>query len=292
MPNRVIREGILDSDRVNALSWQGEVFYRRLHSIVDDYGCYDARSPVLRSKLFPLRLEKVSISDIEKMMRECVDAALVRCYTVSGKNYLEVINFNQTVRIKKRKFPPPEGNAPQMQADASRCVPETNPNQSGFGFETGLESETETNPEGADAVFLFFIENFNKITSKNFSGSKNTRKELDLRINEGFKIEQIIDAVKKCFGDKFHQDNPNHLTPDFILKLEKLEKYINYQAPRDSSSGNKNMIDYWDKKFYEGLSEQDRSKYHKILHDNGFKPVKKKINGIEKLIEFTKLSVA
>ena len=36
MPNRILREGILTSERVNALSWEAEVFYRRLMSAVDE----------------------------------------------------------------------------------------------------------------------------------------------------------------------------------------------------------------------------------------------------------------
>ncbi len=38
MPNRVIREGILNSQRVNKLTEPAELFYRRLMSVVDDFG--------------------------------------------------------------------------------------------------------------------------------------------------------------------------------------------------------------------------------------------------------------
>ncbi len=38
MPNRIIREGILTSEAVNSLSWEAEVFFRRLLSVVDDFG--------------------------------------------------------------------------------------------------------------------------------------------------------------------------------------------------------------------------------------------------------------
>lgn len=108
MPNRIIREGILDSERVDKLSWAGEVFYRRLHSVVDDYGCFDGRPEVLRTKLFPIRTGKVTVTDIGKWLGECSDAGLVSCYTVSGKPYIEVMDFHQHVRIKKRKYPDPQ----------------------------------------------------------------------------------------------------------------------------------------------------------------------------------------
>jgi hypothetical protein len=38
MPNRELREGILTSERINALTFPAEVFYRRLMSVVDDFG--------------------------------------------------------------------------------------------------------------------------------------------------------------------------------------------------------------------------------------------------------------
>lgn len=144
MPNRVVREGILDSDRVNKLSWSAEVFYRRLMSVVDDFGRFDARVDVLRSKLFPLRIDKVSIADVEKWLTECVGAGLVSTYLVNQKPYLEILDFGQTVRIKKSKFPPPDMH---MQANASICMPETKRNET----ESGIETESETESETADA---------------------------------------------------------------------------------------------------------------------------------------------
>ena len=138
MPNRVVRESILDSDRVNQLSWASEVFYRRLMSIVDDFGRCDARSEILRSKLYPLRLGVVSSSDIVKWLDECSGAGLIRRYTISSREYLEILDFNQTVRIKKGKVPAPDSDCKQMHADAtqmiSTCMSETKRN----------ESETET----------------------------------------------------------------------------------------------------------------------------------------------------
>jgi activator of HSP90 ATPase len=107
MPNRILREGIIDSERVNKLSWAAEVFYRRLMSVVDDYGRYDGRAEILRVRLYPLKIDVVSQKDIISWLKECIDAQLVRMYTVEGKTYIEILNFNQTIRIKKPKYPAP-----------------------------------------------------------------------------------------------------------------------------------------------------------------------------------------
>lgn len=106
MPNRILREGILTSPAVCRLGWAEEVFYRRLHSVVDDFGRYFADAGLLRAACYPRQLNKVSDSDIGKWLRACVDAALVRVYPAEdGECYLEVVKFGQQVRAKKSRFP-------------------------------------------------------------------------------------------------------------------------------------------------------------------------------------------
>jgi hypothetical protein len=106
MPNRILREGILTSERLEALNWAEEVFYRRLMSVVDDFGRYYARPALLRAACYPLLLTKVSDSDIEKWLTACVNAALVRVYPApDGKRYLEMIDFRQQVRAVSSKYP-------------------------------------------------------------------------------------------------------------------------------------------------------------------------------------------
>lgn len=123
MPNRIIREGILTSARMAKLGWPEEVFYRRLHSVVDDFGRYYADLGLLRAGCYPRQLTKVSDSDIGKWLRACADAALVRVYPAKdGESYLEVLDFGQQVRAKKSKFPDPlstcVADAAQTQANA------------------------------------------------------------------------------------------------------------------------------------------------------------------------------
>jgi hypothetical protein len=108
VPNRILREGILHSPRMAQLGWPEEVFYRRLHSIVDDYGRYYADHGLLRAACYPRQLNKVSDPDIGKWLRSCADAGLVRVYPAEdGESYLEVLDFGQQVRAKKSKFPDP-----------------------------------------------------------------------------------------------------------------------------------------------------------------------------------------
>lgn len=127
MPNRIVREGILTSEAVNSLNWAEEVFYRRLLSVVDDFGRYFAAPKLLRAACYPLHIDKVSDSDIGKWLSACETAALVRVYPATdGKRYLEVQNFKQQQRAKESKYPAPAmqsigtcvADAKQMPADA------------------------------------------------------------------------------------------------------------------------------------------------------------------------------
>lgn len=121
MPNRILREGILSSERVCALGWAEEVFYRRLMSAVDDYGRFPANTKILRAALYPLQIDKVSDSDVEKWLACAQKAALVRVYPApDGKRYLELLNFRQQARAKASKYPSSDEQAhSECAADAT-----------------------------------------------------------------------------------------------------------------------------------------------------------------------------
>lgn len=106
MPNRIIREGILSSEKIALLDWAEEVFYRRLQSIVDDYGRYEANPQLLRSKCYPMQTDDVKQSNITAWLSACVKAGLIVVYEVGGKAYLEIVNFGQQLRSKS-KYPDP-----------------------------------------------------------------------------------------------------------------------------------------------------------------------------------------
>lgn len=117
MPTRIIRDGILTSERIALLGWAEEVFYRRLMSVADDYGRFYAHPSLLRAACYPLHLSKVSDSDIGKWLTACVTAALVRVYPAQdGKRYLEIQDFGQRVQSKS-KFPGPSGEIERVTVD-------------------------------------------------------------------------------------------------------------------------------------------------------------------------------
>lgn len=120
MPSRILREGILTSQRVNALSSGAELFYRRLLSVVDDYGRYHAHPTLLRAGTYPLKMDVVTDDHVAKWLAETVKAGLIRVYSAKGQKYIEVQDFGQKARSKS-KFPAPcEQSDSNVQAECSQ----------------------------------------------------------------------------------------------------------------------------------------------------------------------------
>ncbi len=117
MPTRLIREGIISSERVEQLDALSEVFYRRLLNKVDDHGLYDARPSILRANLFPLRVDRVREADITRWMAACQTAGLIVLYENGGKPYLMVLNTEWDKRSKPKYPLPPENSCEQSQSD-------------------------------------------------------------------------------------------------------------------------------------------------------------------------------
>ena len=84
MPNRIIRDAINRSPRVDLLDAHEEVFYRRLLNEVDDYGRREALPLLVRADLFPLRVDRVREADLVRWIAACEKANLIRLYEVAG----------------------------------------------------------------------------------------------------------------------------------------------------------------------------------------------------------------
>lgn len=156
MPSRVVREGILTSERVNSLSPNAELFYRRLMSVVDDFGRFSANLTLLRASCYPLKLDGVKEDSISKHLAECVGARLVVLYTVEGKAFLELQDFRQQVRAKVSKFPAPAEHVQgDCFADAEHPSTDVHLGGGGGGVEDGGGNGADPDkPDQPPAILL------------------------------------------------------------------------------------------------------------------------------------------
>lgn len=178
MPNRILREGILSSERVDQLTCPEEVFYRRLMSVVDDFGRFSGNPKLLRAALYPLRLDKVSDAEIEKCLAATVKARLVNSYVVGGTRFIEIIDFRQTLRAMKSKYPSPQqvtdclANAKQMHSTCEADAPQTHRTceapASGGGVGGGGEKRTPKRVFPFETWYKEYPRKVNKEAAKKF----------------------------------------------------------------------------------------------------------------------------
>jgi hypothetical protein len=109
MPNRLLKEGIVDSSLIDNLTSEEEVFFYRLLVVSDDFGRMDARPAILKSRCFPLK--EFKLEKIDNWLRSFVRQRLVTMYMVEEKPYLQILKWEQRVR-SKGKYPSPDGSQP------------------------------------------------------------------------------------------------------------------------------------------------------------------------------------
>jgi hypothetical protein len=142
LPDRIIRESICTSETIEKLTWYEEVFWHRLVVNCDDYGRFDARPAILKSRLFPL---KVNITDktISDALNKLSTVGLIATYVCDGKPYLQLVTWEkyQRIRAKRSRFPAPDGTCCQLTSDDGTCP--RNPIQSESISESISESKRD-----------------------------------------------------------------------------------------------------------------------------------------------------
>ena len=121
MGNRILKETVVTSSEIEALSWFEEVFFYRLIVTVDDYGIYPANPTLLMHMLFPLK-ENVSRKAVEEALKHLEQLKLIYRYRVPGKGtFLGLTSWekHQRMRDSRRKYPAPEEAVSEARADAA-----------------------------------------------------------------------------------------------------------------------------------------------------------------------------
>jgi len=152
MPNRIIKESICTSDTIDQLTWFEEVFFYRLTVNCDDYGRFDARLPILKARLFPLK--SVTEKQISDALHKLSTVGIVALYEYDGRPYLQLVTWekHQTVRNKKGKYPAVDGREETTASENVRLISvESNCNQLNANASliqsNPIQSESNPNPK-------------------------------------------------------------------------------------------------------------------------------------------------
>lgn len=169
MPNRLIREGFLDSEAINSLDHFTECIYHRLLIVSDDAGRFDGRANIIASRCYPLR-DNVRAKDVEKHLLKLVEAGLIIRYQWSGKPFLQLTKWQKCGKAVTSKYPWVDGKFKIKYASVDTrdgikdfiitSIPDKNPittpslpHADGVkkeNFESNTETETNTNTETRD----------------------------------------------------------------------------------------------------------------------------------------------
>lgn len=116
MPDRIVRDELLDSPRYLSLSSDtARLLFVHLLLVADDLGNAEAGPHFIRRRLLACPLPDEAIA---ALLGELNDADLIRVYLVNGKRYAHVPRFRQRLRSYKRAHPrPPEtSECPEIKA--------------------------------------------------------------------------------------------------------------------------------------------------------------------------------
>ena len=206
MPNRLIKESVCTSDKINALSDFLFRLWACLITYVDDYGRGDARPAIIKGRCFPLR-EQVTVSDIEEGLQELSSNGCILIYEVDGENYLCFPNWenHQTIRNKKSKYPEPpadderlkaiESNCNQLKSDASKC--HRNPIQSESLSESLSVSESMIADDDAKEIQREQNRVLDAADDAGFKVSNSVRASL-IRLYADYGLEKMLAGISSC----------------------------------------------------------------------------------------------
>lgn len=106
--------------------------------------------------------------------------------------------------------------------DTPTSTPTPNP------IQTNKDKEYKKDKEEEYIPFEDFIDSFNLITGKSFKPVDKYKRSFNARMKEGFTESQILEALEKAVKDEYHvKTKLKYITPEFITRVDKLEKYMN-----------------------------------------------------------------
>jgi hypothetical protein len=203
VPNRIIKESICTSDTIEGLSWFEEVFFYRLIVNCDDYGRFDGRPAIIKSRLFPLKsvTDKIVVDTLNKLS----EVGLVHAYEYNEKPILQLVTWDnhQNVRNKKSKYPAINGDFKLSATENIKLIAsDINCNQMNSNVpviqSNPIQSESNPNPNpNTKAVAEFFDELWSLYPKKEGKGRVSDTQKRKLYAIGKDKMEIAIERYKK-----------------------------------------------------------------------------------------------
>jgi len=105
MPDRLIRDELLNSERYWSVSDEAKLLYIHLILSADDTARYSGKNFTLRTRCFSGR--GMESNRMEILLTELVDQDLIRLYFVNDERFIFIPRFKQRLRFVNSKYPKP-----------------------------------------------------------------------------------------------------------------------------------------------------------------------------------------
>lgn len=164
MPNRIVREGFLDSEAINGLEPFTECIFHRLLIVSDDAGRFDGRALIVASRCYPLK-DSIRAKDVESHLLKLEQAGLLISYEWAGKPFLQLTKWQKAGKSLTSKFPWKDGSFSIKYAQAetrdgvkefvTTSLPHEHPMSTPSlpdSRESNTETETETETEAGTSA--------------------------------------------------------------------------------------------------------------------------------------------
>jgi uncharacterized phage protein (TIGR02220 family) len=136
------------------------------------------------------------------------------------------LNLNEAVLIAKgRKVSQGDDLAHYESQNVANIAVNVNDIVNGNVIKKDITNVPSVKTEAVD--YKKFIESFNAIKNRKFRITQSVKTALNARLRDYTKLE-IYTAIVNAHKDQYHIDeNFKYLTPEFILRPDKLEKFLN-----------------------------------------------------------------
>ena len=121
MPDRMIRNEILTSERYWSVSDQAKLLYVHLLLSADDTARFSGKNFTLRTACFPGR--GIEPEAMESMLMELERVDLIRPYQVNNERFIFIPRFRQRLRYTNSKYPAPPKEINDLEIEKSDSGP-------------------------------------------------------------------------------------------------------------------------------------------------------------------------
>jgi len=135
-------------------------------------------------------------------MRDCIKIGLL--YKEGNKFFSSILRENMEVWEKQKR----NGSQPKAKRKPNGSI----------RVEESIEDKSNT--------YVDFLSVFRTITGKAVRGDDKSKRQMKALEKLGHTIADFEKAIKNCYKDEYHVQNRKYLTPEFITRPDKFQKFL------------------------------------------------------------------